>query len=151
MKYDKKYPDIYQGYFDHREPFTDNLDDIYQKPVVIPIYHIDEMFNDEAMDDVYRMKEIGEDPKFKAESDQLKARLKERDMHIFKYFHFIAAQRHVLHELKMMYRDFYELEHTLKQFEVIGYDVSKARETDLVKRKKALLDFQARLCDRQFA
>lgn len=151
MEYDKQYPDVYRGYFDDREPFTDNLEDIYQKPIVIPIYHIDQMFNDEAMKDINRLNEIGDDPEFKVESDQLRARLKERDMHIFKYFHFIAAQRHVLHELKMMYRDFYELQHTLKQFEVIGYDVSKARETDLVKRKKALLDFQALLCDRQFA
>ena len=151
MEYDKKFPDVYKGYFDHRDPFTDNLEDIYQKPVVIPIYHLDEMFNEEAMNDIYRLNEILDDPEFKAESDQLKTRLKERDIHIFKYFHFIAAQRHVLYELKMMYRDYYELEHTLKQFEVIGYDVSKARETDLIKRKKALLDFQVRLCDRQFA
>jgi hypothetical protein len=151
MAYDKKYSDVYLGYFDHREPLTDNLDDFYQKPVVIPIYHIDEMFNEEAMNDINRLNEIGDDPEFKTESDLLKARLKERDMHIFKYFHFIAAQRHVLYELKMKYRDYYELEHTLKQFEVIGYDVSKARETDLIKRKKALLDFQARLCDQQYA
>ena len=151
MEYDKKYPDVYQGYFDFREPFTENLEDIYQQPVVIPIYHIDELFNTQTMNDVNRLNEIRNNPEFKEEFEALDVKLKERDLHIFKYFHFIAAQRHVLYELKMKYRDFYELEHTLKQFEAIGYDVSKARETDLVARKKLLLDFQARLCYRQFA
>jgi|GEM_PF-2500184 len=151
MKYDKKYPDVYQGYFDYREPFTENLEDIYQKPVVIPIYHIDELFNAQAINDICRLNEIGNNADFIEESEVLNAQLKERDLHIFKYFHFIAAQRHVLYELKEKYRDFYELEQTLKQFEAIGYDVSKARETDLVARKKSLLDFQARLCYRQFA
>jgi len=151
MIHNSSYPDIYQGYFDYREPYTENLDDIYQKPVVIPIYHIEELFNDQAMNDIYRFNEICNDPNFKDEFEVLNAQLKERDMHIFRYFHFIAGQRHVLQELKMKYRDFYELEQTLKQFEVKGYDVSKARETDLVKRKRQLLEFQARLCYRQFA
>jgi hypothetical protein len=151
MKYEKKYPDVYRGYFDYREPFTENLEDIYQKPVVIPIYHIDELFNDQAITDSCRLSEICKNPDFKAESDFLNAQLRERDINIFRYFHFIAAQRHVLYELKTIYRDFYELEHTLKQFEAIGYDVSKARGTDLITRKKVLLDFQARLCYRQFA
>lgn len=151
MEYDKKYPDVYQGYFENREPYTENLDDIYQKPVVIPIYHIDELFNEQKINDVLRLQEISGDPSFKEEFEALEARLKEHDLHIFRYFHFIAAQRHVLYELKTKYRDFYELEQTLKQFEAIGYDVSKARETDLVARKKSLLDFQARLCYRQFA
>lgn len=151
MEYDKKYPDVYQGYFDYREPFTENLEDIYQKAVVIPIYHIDELFNSDATNEACRFNEIKNNPDCKDEFEHLSARLKERDLHIFKYFHFIAAQRHVLYELKTKYRDFYELEHTLKQFEAIGYDVSKARETDLVARKKSLLDFQARLCYRQFA
>ncbi|WP_316815684.1 hypothetical protein [Pedobacter nyackensis] len=151
MEYDKKYPDVYKGYFDYREPFTENLEDIYLRPVVIPIYHIDELFNDQAINDIYRLQEISNKPDFKDECEILEAQLRERDMHIFKYFHFIAAQRHVLYELKTKYRDFYELEHTLKQFEVIGYDVGKARETDLIKRKKSLLEFQAGLCCQQFA
>lgn len=151
MEYDKRYPDVYQGYFDYREPFTENLEDIYQKAVVIPIYHIDELFNEEAINDIRRLNEISNVPDFKDEYEILNNRLKERDLHIFQYFHFIAAQRHVLYELKIKYRDFYELEHTLKHFEAIGYDVSKARETDLPARKKSLLDFQARLCYRQFA
>lgn len=151
MKYDKKYPEVYRGYFDFREPFTENLEDIYQKPVVIPIYHIDELFNEQAINDICRFKEISKDPNRKEECDFLVQQLKERDLNIFRYFHFIAAQRHVLHELKTKYRDFYELEHTLNRFEAIGYDVSKARATDLVVRKKALLDFQAGLCCAQFA
>lgn len=151
MAYDKNYPDVYMGYFNYRDPFTDDLENIYQNPVVIPIYHIDQLFNDQVMAAVNRMAEIEGDPAFKEEAEVLNAQLLERDQHIFKYFHFIAAQRHVLYELKMKYRDFYELEQTLKQFEAIGYDVSKARETDLVKRKKQLLDFQARLCYHQFA
>jgi phosphoglycerol transferase MdoB-like AlkP superfamily enzyme len=146
MNYDKKYPDVYKGYFNYREPFTEKLEDIYQSPVVIPIYHIDELFNEQALNDIYRLNEISNDPCLKDEYDLLNAQLKERDINIFRYFHFIAAQRHVLYELKMKYRDFYELEHTLKQFEAIGYDVSKARATDLIIRKKALLDFQAGLC-----
>lgn len=151
MTYDKNYPEVYMGYFNYRDPFTDNLENIYQSPVVIPIYHIDQLFNDQAIATVKRMTEIEGNPDFKDEFENLNAQLTERDQHIFKYFHFIAAQRHVLDELKMKYRDFYELEHTLKQFEAIGYDVSKARETDLVKRKKQLLDFQAHLCCGQFA
>lgn len=151
MAYDKNYPEVYMGYFNYRDPFTDNLENIYQNPVVIPIYHIDQLFNDEAMAAINRMTEIEGRPEYKEEFEALNARLTELDQHIFKYFHFIAAQRYVLDELKMKYRDFYELEHTLKQFEAIGYDVSKARETDLVKRKKQLLDFQARLCCHQFA
>lgn len=151
MAYDKKYPDVYTSYFTFRDPFTENLEDIYQKPVVIPIYHIDELFNDEAMSAVQRLNEIIGKPDFQTEFDILQHHLMERDLHIFKYFHFIAAQRHVLDDLKTRYRDFYELEQTLKQFEAIGYDVSKARETDLVKRKKSLLDFQARLFRHQFA
>lgn len=151
MTYDKNYPEVYMGYFNYRDPFTDNLENIYQNPVVIPIYHIDQLFNDQAIAAIKRMAEIEGNPDFKEEFESLNAQLTERDQHIFKYFHFIAAQRHVLDELKMKYRDFYELEHTLKQFEAIGYDVSKARETDLVKRKKQLLDFQAHLCCRQFA
>ncbi len=151
MNDDIKYPELFQGYFDHRGPFTENLEAIYECAVVIPIYHIDEMFNEQAIFDVQRMNKIADDPACKAESAQLSARLMERDLHIFTYFHFIAAQQYVLHELKNLYRDFYELEQTLKQFEAKGFDVSKARGTDLVKRKKALLDFQARLCDRQFA
>lgn len=151
MIYDKKYPDVYQDYFNYRDPFTLNLENIYQKPVVIPIYHLDELFNGQAMADIARMNEIKGNPAFKEEFDQLNARLIERDEHIFRYFHFIAAQQYVLQELEMQYRDYYELEHTLKQFEAIGYDVSKARETDLVKRKKSLLSFQAKLCYRQFA
>lgn len=149
--YDETYPEIYQGYFNYREPYTENLEDIYERPVVIPIYHIDELFNDQKMNDVRRFNEICDNPDAKEEFEVLNARLKELDLHIFKYFHFIAAQKHVLYELKEKYRDFYELEHTLKQFEAIGYDVSKAKETDLVKRKRQLLDFQARLCLRQFA
>lgn len=151
MMYNENYPEIYQGYFNYREPYVENLEDIYKKPVVIPIYHIEELFNDQVMTDVRRLDEICNDAEAKAEYELLSVQLKERDLHIFKYFHFIAAQRYVLDELKMKYRDFYELEHTLKQFEAIGYDVSKARETDLVKRKRQLLDFQARLCFRQFA
>lgn len=151
MMYNENYPEIYQGYFNYREPYVENLEDIYKKPVVIPIYHIEELFNDQIMTDVRRLDEICNDAEAKAEYELLSVQLKERDLHIFKYFHFIAAQRYVLDELKMKYRDFYELEHTLKQFEAIGYDVSKARETDLVKRKRQLLDFQARLCFRQFA
>lgn len=150
MKYDKKYPDVYGGYFDYREPFTENLEDIYQKPVVIPIYHLDELFNAEAMNDIHRLHEISNDSLFKEECELLNKRLKERDLNIFRYFHFIAAQRHVLWELKTKYREFYELEQTLKQFETIGYDVSKPKATDLIIRKKALLDFQAGLCYAQF-
>jgi len=149
--YNENYPEIYQGYFNYRDPYIENQEDIYQKPVVIPIYHIEELFNDQVLNDVRRFNEICNDPDAKVEYELLGAQLKERDLHIFKYFHFIAAQRYVLDELKTKYRDFYELEHTLKQFEAIGYDVSKARETDLVKRKRQLLDFQARLCYRQFA
>lgn len=151
MKSDKKYAEVYKGYFNYREPFTENLEDIYLNPVVIPIYHIEELFNDQIINDIYRFNEISGDPSFKDEYDLLDAQLKERDLHIFRYFHFIAAQRHVLYDLKLKYRDFYELEQTLKQFEAIGYDVSKARTTDLVARKKALLDFQAGLCYVQFA
>lgn len=151
MAYDKNYPDVYMGYFNYRDPFTENLENIYQNPVVIPIYHIDQLFNDQAMSSIYRWCEIEGNPEYKDEMEALNAALLERDKHIFKYFHFIAAQRHVLDELKMKYRDFYELEHTLKQFEAIGYDVSKARETDLVKRKRQLLEFQARLCTHQYA
>jgi len=151
MNYDRKYPDVFCGYFDYREPFTENLEDIYQKPVVVPIYHIEELFNDQAMNDVHRLAEISNDPVFKDEFDRLNKQLKERDLNIFRYFHFIAAQKHVLHDLKNKYRDFYELEHTLKQFEAIGYNVNKARATDLIFRKKALLDFQAGLCYAQFA
>lgn len=151
MAYDKNYPDVYMGYFNYRDPFTENLENIYQNPVVIPIYHLDELFNVKAMSAIYRLLEIEGKAEFTDEAKVLNAELMERDNHIFKYFHFIAAQRHVLYELKMMYRDFYELAHTLKQFEAIGYDVSKARETDLVKRKKQLLEFQARLCTHQYA
>ncbi|ACU03539.1 hypothetical protein [Pedobacter heparinus] len=151
MAYDKNYPDVYMGYFNYRDPFTEKLENIYQNPVVIPIYHLDQLFNDEAIQTINRLNELSGKPEFKNEYDTLNAALVERDQHIFKYFHFIAAQRHVLDELKMKYRDFYELEHTLKQFEAIGYDVSKARETDLVKRKKQLLEFQARLCVHQYA
>jgi hypothetical protein len=151
MAYDKNYPDVYMGYFNYRDPFTDNLENIYQNPVVIPIYHIDQLFNDQAMAAINRLTEIEGKPAYKEEAEVLNNQLLERDKHIFKYFHFIAAQRHVLYELKMKYRDFYELEHTLKQFEAIGYDVSKARETDLVKRKRQLLDFQAHLCYHQYA
>lgn len=151
MDYDKKYPDVYQGYFDYREPFTENLEDIYKMPLVIPIHHIDELFSPQAIIDAKRLCEIEGRPEFKEEFETLSTQLKERDLHIFKYFHFVAAQRHVLYELKTKYRDFYELEHTLRHFEAKGFDVSKARESDLPARKKSLLDFQARLCYRQFA
>nr|WP_121273610.1 hypothetical protein [Pedobacter schmidteae] len=151
MEYDKTYPDVYRGYFNYRDPFTQNLEDIYKKPIVIPIYHLDQLFNDQALAEVNRWDEIKDNADLNTEWMQLDARLTERDEHIFKYFHFIAAQRHVLYELKSQYRDYYELEHTLKQFEAIGYDVHKARETDLQKRKTLLLNFQARLCDREFA
>lgn len=151
MEYDKTYPDVYRGYFKYRDPFTQNLEDIYKKPIVIPIYHLDQLFNDQALAEANRWAEIKDNADLNTEWMQLDARLTERDEHIFKYFHFIAAQRHVLYELKSQYRDYYELEHTLKQFEAIGYDVHKARETDLQKRKNLLLNFQARLCDREFA
>jgi len=151
MAYDNNYPEVYMGYFDHRDPFTENLEDIYQKPVVIPIYHIEELFNEKAITDILRLNRIDRNPDFKAEYDILNARLREHDINIFKYFHFIAAQQHLLYELKAKYRDFYELEHTLRQFEAIGYDVTKARETDLKARKKSLLEFQARLSCKQMA
>lgn len=76
-KNNSPYSDLYKGYFDTRDPYTSNLDEIYQKPVPIPIYTADELFSNQILDNI--------------------------DQHIFKYFHFIAARACQIEPLKHMY------------------------------------------------
>lgn len=71
------YSDLYKGYFDVRDPYISNLEEIYQKPVPIPIYTAEELFSNQILDNI--------------------------DQHIFKYFHFIAARACQIEPLKRMY------------------------------------------------
>jgi len=76
-KNNSPYSDLYKGYFDIRDPYTCNLEEIYQKPVPIPIYTADELFNNPILDNI--------------------------DQHIFRYFHFIAGVTFQIEPLKHMY------------------------------------------------
>ncbi|HKG06767.1 MAG TPA: hypothetical protein VKB19_09940 [Pedobacter sp.] len=87
------YSDLYKGYFDLRDPYTDDLERVYQDPLPIPIYTADELFCNQTLASI--------------------------DLHIFKYFHFIAARSFVVESLKKLYLDYRDVkQNLLRQMEL---------------------------------
>jgi hypothetical protein len=150
------YSDLYNGYFDVRDPYTTNLDEIYQKPVSIPIYSPHEIFTDHALDDHYAAIALSKELEMVRQDKihdvnlvyslqrklrSLNDKIESRDLDIFKYFHFIAARSFKQEMLKAAYRAYAHA----KQVFVRQGDTSAQAHTDHQYYKKLLLDLQCNL------
>lgn len=113
------YSNLYNGYFDVRDPYTKNLDEIYEKPVPIPAYSPDEIFTDHALDDHHAILALSKELEQLKQTETTDVNLiyslerklrglitaaENRDQDIFRYFHFVAARNFQLETLKAGYR-----------------------------------------------
>jgi len=60
-KNNSPYSDLYKGYFDAREPYIKNLEEIYQKPLPIPCCGLEELFNDHSLQEQVQFQAIQEE------------------------------------------------------------------------------------------
>lgn len=111
------YSDIYKGYFDVRNPYTKDLKAVYQKPVPIPIYTVDQLFNNQNLENI--------------------------DEHIFRYFHFVAARTHQLEQLKAMYVVYWHVKQDWERRIEIYTDLSGGADPILSQKFEAELEYLA--------
>lgn len=111
------YSDIYKGYFDVRNPYTKDLEVVYQRPVPIPIYTADQLFNNQTLENI--------------------------DEHIFRYFHFVAARTYQLEQIKAMYVVYWHVKQDWERQKEIYTDLSEGVNADetALQKFKAELDY----------
>ncbi|WP_256007532.1 hypothetical protein [Pedobacter deserti] len=151
-KVNSEYPALYNGYFDLREPFIKDLEDVYSKPIQIPACGPEEIFTDEAINLIAEARILGQQVlcmRNEAETATeagdtlrcaekslkiLEGKLVQLDLDAFRYFHFIAARRFELDTLKEKYRAYKCAAEDTEPDEVLCEE-----------RKRDLLNYQAEL------
>lgn len=104
MNNNPPYSNLYKGYFDVHDPYTEHLEEIYERPVPIPIYTADDLFNNHQLENI--------------------------DLHIFRYFHFVAARSFELDTLKTMYIAYRYIKENLKRQMQVYFDLINAPGED---------------------